>query len=99
MSEITKKSIEHLAELAKLELTDHEKEKFSGELKKILDHFDELQAVNTDNILPMTGGTELKNVLREDAPFTENHFADAERIHREFPDKERGFLKVPPVFE
>ncbi|MEK7590362.1 MAG: Asp-tRNA(Asn)/Glu-tRNA(Gln) amidotransferase subunit GatC [Patescibacteria group bacterium] len=99
MSEINKKSLEHLAGLARIELKKGEEEKFLTDLKNILNHFQELQALNTENVQPLTGGTEQKNVMREDAVFEENHFEKAEKITGQFPDEEKGYLKIPPVFE
>lgn len=96
MNQIDKKSLKHLAELARLELTEKESEKFLEDLEEILNHFRELQELNTDNVLPMNGGTGLQNVFREDrpgAPF------DTGKIREAFPEKENGFLKIPPVFE
>ncbi|MEK9186484.1 MAG: Asp-tRNA(Asn)/Glu-tRNA(Gln) amidotransferase subunit GatC [Patescibacteria group bacterium] len=98
MAEINKKSLEHLAELARLELSEKESEKFLGDLKNILEHFQELQEVNTDNVQPMTGGTFLKNVFREDED-QPSGFKNPHKITEQFPDKEKGYLKVPPVFE
>ena len=99
MSEINKNSLKRLADLARLELKEKEEQKFSADLKKIINHFKELQELNTDNVPPMTGGTELKNILREDEVFKENHYTDAGKIVEQFPDQKGGLLKVPPVFE
>lgn len=99
MAEINKKSLEHLADLARLELTEKESEGFLADLGKILEHFAELQEVNTDNVTPMTGGTALKNVMREDEIFAENHYTDSGKIMKQFPEHEKGYLKVPPVFD
>lgn len=88
--------IEHLAKLARINLTDEEKKRFHGELEKILDHFKELEKLNTEGVKPMTGGTELKDVVREDltAYQTENELlADA------FPDKKDSYLRVPGIFD
>lgn len=97
MSEINKKSLEHLADLARLELHEKESEKFLYDLQKILDHFEELQALNTDNVIPMTGGTELKNVFREDGATKSSLGPDL--VVEAFPEKEKHWLKVPAVFE
>lgn len=97
MSEINKKSLEHLADLARLELSERESEKFLGDLEKILDHFKELQGLDTQNVQPMTGGTELKNVFREDGETRSSLKPDL--IVEAFPEKEKHWLKVPPVFE
>lgn len=100
MSSINKKELEHLADLARLELSEKENEKFLADLEKILDHFQELQGLNTDNVQPVAGGTQLKNALRQDAPFKENHYAQAYKIVEQFPSKTAdGHLETPPVFE
>lgn len=95
-SAITKKELEHLAELARLELTAREEEKLLNDLAKILDYFDELTALDTSHVAPMTGGTRKTNAFR----------ADGERANTgrgkgvdAFPETERGFLKIPPIFE
>ena len=95
MASIDKKSLEHLAELARLELNPGEEEKLLNDLKKILDHFEELKSLDTADIEPMTGGTSLANVFREDEERKNtNQGAGIE----DFPESEEGFLKVPPVF-
>lgn len=97
MSEITKKSLDHLADLARVELNKEEEEKFLKDLPKILDHFQELQELNTDIVQPMAGGTELKNAFREDGE-TKNSLSP-DLVTEAFPEKEKHWLKVPPVFE
>lgn len=99
-SSIDKKELEHLASLARLELDPKEEEKLLSDLGTILEHFKELQALDTTNVEPMTGGTDLKNVFREDGadndgPESTNRGAGVEA----FPKSEDGFLKIPPVFE
>jgi aspartyl-tRNA(Asn)/glutamyl-tRNA(Gln) amidotransferase subunit C len=97
MAEITKKSIEHLAELARLEFNDAEKEKFLADLNNILNHFKELESLDTSKIAPMTGGTNLRNILRADEALPET-FGDQKDIVAGFPEEERGYNKIPPVF-
>lgn len=97
MADINKKSLDHLAELSRLELSEKESEKFLGDLSKILDHFQELQSLNTENVQPMAGGTELKNVFREDGATQSSLSPDL--AVGQFPDKEEHHLKIPPVFE
>jgi aspartyl-tRNA(Asn)/glutamyl-tRNA(Gln) amidotransferase subunit C len=100
MSSIGKRELEHLAELARIELDPHEEETLLKDLGNILDHFKELETLDTSTVAPMTGGTDLMNVLRED---------DVESGGREetnrgagvdaFPESKDGYNKVPPVFE
>lgn len=92
---LTKKDLEHLAELARIELREGEENKLQKDLGAILDYFKELQSVNTDGVEPMTGGTELKNILREDVAGGTD---DTGKGPEQFPDKQEGFLRVPPVF-
>ena len=66
MAQIHKKDVEHLASLARLELSADEAESLTKDLEKILDHFEELKEVNTEGVLPLTGGTSLQNIVRED---------------------------------
>jgi aspartyl-tRNA(Asn)/glutamyl-tRNA(Gln) amidotransferase subunit C len=93
---ITKKELEHLGELARLDLSGADEEKLLGDLQKILEHFEELKNVKTDNVEPMAGGTFTENVFRaDDSKETE---LSRERVVEQFPEKEKGYLKIPPVF-
>ncbi len=92
-----KKDLEHLAELARMELHADEEEKLLADITNILKHFEVIQSLPTDNVQPMAGGTELTNALRADGERENtNRGAGVEA----FPEKtSEGFLKVPPVFE
>ena len=93
---LDKKHLEHLAALARLELKESEEERFLEDLRKILDHFEELKEVDTENVTPMAGGIELKNVMRPDEVKEDRLKGD--KVLEAFPEKEKGYLKVPPVF-
>lgn len=95
-SPINKKVIKHLAELARLELEEREEEKLLKDLQKILDHFAELQELDTKDVSPMTGGTSLRSVFRDDGAGGSTNLGSGAHA---FPDEKDGFLKVPPVFE
>ena len=97
MAEINKKSLNHLADLARLELSEKESEKFLGDLEKILNHFQGLEGVDTENVTPMTGGTEIKNAMRGDEERKNSLSPDL--AVEAFPEKEKHWLKVPSVFE
>lgn len=101
MAIINKKTLDHLAELARIKLTPEESKKYLKDLKNILDHFTELKEVNTEKVKPLTGGTDLQNVFREDAvDFGQRaEMVNIEgRIIDAFPETEKGYLKVPKVF-
>lgn len=63
---LTEKEIEHLADLAKLELTGEEKMKLGKELSSILDYVQKLNEVDTSKVEPTAYALGLKNVMRED---------------------------------
>ena len=63
---IDRQTVEHIAELAKLELTEDEIELFAGQLSAILEYAGRLQAVDTDAIAPTASVLPLRNVLRPD---------------------------------
>lgn len=96
---INKKTLEYLAELSRIKLNERDEEKLLKDLQKILDYFEELKEVDTENVKPMSGGTAKKNVFRDDS----ESFADGQtsptQLTGQFPEKKNGFLKVPPVFE
>jgi len=89
--------IKKFAHLARIKLTEKESEKFGKDLKNILGHFNELQEINTENVEPMTGGTELKNIFREDKLFERKD--DPKAVTEQFPESKDGYLKVPKVFD
>lgn len=97
MSLIDKKTIKKLAELARMEIGAKEEAPLLEDLEKILEHFEELKELDTEKVEPMAGGTFSRNVLREDG--SEETKLAAEKSVEQFPEKESGFLKVPPVFE
>ncbi len=104
---INKKTLEYLAELARVEVNEKEERKLLEDPQKILDYFEELKTLDTSKIEPLTGGLELKNIFREDEG-RENPEAEQARYGAgtdqgegvdAFPETENGFLKIPPVFE
>lgn len=103
MSSIINKAVlKHLSSLARIELNAKETNKFLKDFAKITEHFSELEKINTDKIEPMIGGTNLKNILREDdVDFDKRAQSvnDSGRIMRSFPKSDRGYLKIPPVFD
>lgn len=92
---INKSDIKHLAELARLTIDEKEEAKLEHDLGEILNYFNELKEVNTENVLPLTGGTELQNTTREDEV---ERTPDIMKGKEAFPEEEDGYLKVPAVF-
>lgn len=63
---IDRSTVEHIADLAKLELTDEEINLYAGQLSAILEYAERLQALDTDAIPPTASVLPLRNVLRPD---------------------------------
>ena len=98
MALVDKKTLEHLADLARIKITAKEEDKLLKDLKKILDYFDELQEVNTEKTEPLVGGTSLFNETRDDQ-INKEWRANRKELIDSFPEKDDDFLKIPPVFE
>jgi aspartyl-tRNA(Asn)/glutamyl-tRNA(Gln) amidotransferase subunit C len=100
MNLIDKKLLDHLAELSRVELTASESKKLLDDLRKILEHFEELKLVDTEKVEPVTGGAVFKNIFREDEIDFDKRMASVNhggRIIDAFPAREKGYLKVPKV--
>jgi len=65
---LTLAQVEHIAELARLSLSDEEKALYQGQLSAILEYAERLQAVDTSTIPPTATVLPLRNVMRADEP-------------------------------
>ena len=63
---LTKEQVEKVASLSRLELNEHEIEKFSMQIGAVLDYMEVLNSVDTSGVEPMIYAVPLENVLRED---------------------------------
>ncbi len=63
---LKKEEIQHISNLARLELTDEELEKYGDQLSGVLDYFDQLKEVDTSDVLPTAQVTGLENVYKDD---------------------------------
>ena len=94
---IDKKTLEKLAALVRIDIEKKEENALIHDLKEILNHFEELNALDTSGVSPMTGGTLLTNEFREDD--VEDKGLNNDLVKEQFPGVKNGFLKIPPVFE
>lgn len=108
MSLIDKKTLEYLAELGRIELAESEKSKLLKDLQEILNHFQELEKLDTTNVEPMSGGHAKRDLSHAErgGTFQQNIFrtdeakeGKNEKLIESLPEKENDFLKIPPVFE
>lgn len=91
---ITVKDVEHVAKLARLELTEEEKEKFTRQLGDVLKYVDQMNEVDTANVEPLSHPIDFVNVMRDDVV---NYEQTKEQLMANAPDEENGFFKVPKI--
>ena len=96
---IDEKTLEHLAELARIKIDKKEETKLLKDVRGILAYFEELEDLNTENVKPLDGGTENENIFNPDDEVIRRSDFDKKRLLDEFPEREGDFLKIPPVFE
>ena len=88
--------VEHVAELARLGLTEEEKALFRGQLSAILDYAAVLQGVDTSAIPPTATVLPLRNVMRDDAA---RPSLSQEDVLANAPDARDGFFAVAAILQ
>ena len=96
---ISRKDVQHIARLARIELAPDEEEKFEQELSAILDFVAKLNEVDTSHVEPLAGGTELENVMREDVVLEAECWKPGADLVEAAPRKREGYVEVKAVFE
>lgn len=93
---LTLKEVEHIATLARLELTEEQKARYREQLSAILDYVAKLRELDTANILPTVGGSVTQMPLRPDEA---RPSLGVEEALANAPQQSDDQFKVPPVFE
>ncbi len=88
--------IERIALLARLELTEEEKQQFSGQIENILKYIDKLKEPDTANVEPTAHILPLKNIFREDKMTAS---LTREKALQNAPDRTDNFYRVPKIIE
>jgi aspartyl-tRNA(Asn)/glutamyl-tRNA(Gln) amidotransferase subunit C len=88
--------VEHVARLARLELSGAEKERMRRELDGILSYIDKLRALDTTGVEPTSHAVPLTNVLRDDV---EKPSLPREEMLANAPDRNRELFRVPRIIE
>ena len=91
---ISKQQVEHVALLARLELTEEEKQLYTEQLNSILEFAEILDKLDTSAVEPTAHPLPLRNVFREDV--VKPSLSQAEVLANS-PDPEDGFFKVPKI--
>ncbi len=93
---LTKKEVEHIAKLARLELSPEQKALYREQLSAILDYIARLRKLDTTDVPPTAGGGLTQMTLRLDEP---RPSLPTEVLIANAPDTADDQFKIPPVFE
>ena len=94
MSKITADDVRKVAQLARLELPEETIATYTGQLERILDYVDQLQAVDTEGVPATTRAVEVVNVTRED---TVEATEVRDDLLNQAPLREGDFFRVPKI--
>ena len=94
MAKLTKEEVKHVANLARLAISEEEAEKFAEQLGKITEFAEQLNELDTTNVEPTTHVLPLVNVMREDVA---TKGLDREVMMLNVKEQEDGQVKVPAI--
>lgn len=96
---LTDKEVKHIAELARIKISEKEEQSLKKDLSSILEYIDKLNEVDTTGVEPLYQTTGLVNSFREDEPRGEFKMNENlnEKLIGQAPHKEGRFIKVKSV--
>ena len=96
MADITRADVEHVADLARLHLTDDELDRMQAQLSRILEAIETLRDVDTSHVGPTASVIQLENVMRDDVV---RRGISRQAALANAPQRDDPFLRVPTVLE
>ena len=93
---LSREEVQHIATLARVGLSEEDIARFREHLSEILDYFQRLREVNTDDVPPTAHTLPLHNVMREDEP---GRCYDKEDVLANAPKRENDFFAVRAILE
>lgn len=93
---VTKKDVDYVADLARLQFTEEESESLADDMNQILDHMATLEEVDTSDVEPLEHVIELEYRLRSDEAKEPIAHEDA---LKNAPDADSDYFRVPRVIE
>lgn len=93
---LSKDTIDHIAHLARIGMSEEERERYRKDLSSVLAYFEKLEELRTDDVAPLLHSTGLQDVFRPDRA---RACDDAERtqILANVPDTKDGYIKVKAI--
>ena len=93
---LSPQEVEHIAKLARLELTEEQKARYRGQLEAILDHVAKLQELDTKDVPPTASVAVAQMPLRADES---RPGLSRDDLLKNAPEQDDGQFQIPPVFE
>jgi aspartyl-tRNA(Asn)/glutamyl-tRNA(Gln) amidotransferase subunit C len=93
---ITREQVENVARLARLAISEREKELFTRQLGEILTYIEKLKELDTSKVDPTSHVLPIKNIFREDEV---RPSLPREEILKNAPDRTGEFFRVPKIIE
>ncbi len=93
---LTPEEVKHIARLARVGLSDDEGSRLQSQLSQILDYFQRLQEVDTENVPPTAHTLVMHNVMRDDEPHPS---IDKEEVLANAPQREGDHFRVRAILE
>ena len=93
---IDDETMENVCILAKLSLSEEEKEKAKADMQKMLDYVEKLDELDTENVEPVAHALPVNNVFRKDEIVPSY---DREKLLKNAPEKDAGCYSVPKIVE
>ena len=94
MATLSRSDVEHVAQLARLGLTEDELSRLEGQLNHIVDQYAALAELDTEHIPPTAQTIELENILREDVA---KPSLDRDEVLKLAPQRSGDYFLVPPI--
>ena len=94
MAGISRDDVVHVARLARLDLTDEEVDRFTGQLAAVLEHAADVASLDTAGVPPTAHPLPLVNVMRDDVP---GPSLDRDEVLAQAPAAEDGRFRVPRI--
>jgi aspartyl-tRNA(Asn)/glutamyl-tRNA(Gln) amidotransferase subunit C len=93
---IDRRQVEHIARLARLSISEEDKELFGSQLSTILEYIEKLNELDTADVEPTSHVVDLTNVMRDDVPAPS---LPPEEALENAPDRDGTFYRVPRIIE
>ena len=96
MANISKEEVKHISNLASLNLSENEIEKYTKDMEGILEFAKMINEVNTDGLNETIAANEMANVFRKDEVV---NFEEKELLLKNAPSQDEGMFRIPKVIK